>query len=374
MRLAVIGNLANVGYNLTRFLRQGGVDADFLMLGGDSGIIQNPACEDPGFWLNPPEWARPVLLWNGWPRKVLPQQNREFRRWVLVPLWRALRHYDAVIAITTLPIMAQFVGRPYLAIATGSDLRELAFQNSITGWLMRRSYRRARTTFFMNLDHALCVRRLGLEWARFLPFPLDTEKYAPAQAKTSDSDGLLLFHPTRLDWSYSGSVRRFLKGNDRFLRAFARWVHDGNRGRVILLDRGSDRLKTRELVNALGIADYIEFMPEMSKEELISHYHRADVVVDQFEIGSFGSTAVEAMSCGRPVLIYINPEYSRLCYDEPPPILNASSEEEIYNCLVRAAHPSTRIELGRQARGWILRHHDWHRVVGLVAHELERIV
>jgi hypothetical protein len=86
----------------------------------------------------------------------------------------------------------------------------------------------------------------------------------------------------------------------------------------------------------------------------------ADVVVDQFALGVFGTAALEAMACGRPVLMHIDqalfeqrrPEYS------PPPVLQAASEDEIATVLADLAAGSIDpAAAGRRARGWVAEYH-----------------
>src|SRR5438128_2430023 len=88
----------------------------------------------------------------------------------------------------------------------------------------------------------------------------------------------------------------------------------------------------------------------------------ADVIVDQFDIGSPGVGALEAMACAKPVMIHLKDDCVAACYPEYPPVLKARTEDEIYAQIKLAVNPIYREEIARKAREWILRYHDWNIV------------
>lgn len=252
--------------------------------------------------------------------------------------------------------------RPYIACATGSDLREVAMSRGVSGRLMRLFFQRAARTLLLNLDMVDLTERAGLVGAEFFPFMIDTEKYSPGAVDRAygSPDHLLFFMASHLDWGVvdNAAGRNSTKGNDRFIKAFARYVSERGRAHAVILDRGSDHDVARELIAELGISQHVTVLPEMRKDELVKHYRMADVVVDQFDVGAFGTLGLEAMSCGKPVMIYINNSCADRCYPERPPVLNARTEEDIFHQIELASDASFRQEKGAQAREWILKYHE----------------
>jgi len=267
--------------------------------------------------------------------------------------------------------------RPYTALATGSDLRELAIQDSVAGRRTLSSFRKARVLFLSTPDLIETANELELSNWVYLPHPIDTERYCPFEYQLNKPNfDTVFFHASRLDWSYTGADRVLagLKYNDRFIRAFARYIREGHNSLVIVVDYGVDKEKTKDLVRQLGIENNVEFIPPMTKSSLISYYNGADAVIDQFGAGWFGLVALEAMSCVKPVMAYVNKQYSELVYPEGPPILNCRTEDEIYHQLLKASNKEYRQQLGRQAREWILKYHHWEKVIDKLIFHYETIL
>jgi glycosyltransferase involved in cell wall biosynthesis len=117
------------------------------------------------------------------------------------------------------------------------------------------------------------------------------------------------------------------------------------------------------LVRELGIGRNVRWLRPLPKLGLIDAYRAADVVLDQFLIGTFGAVAPEAMACGTPVVMAFDSEIHRWCFSELPPVVDARTPEQIYSALRRLAEDDgERARLGQLGREWIERHHGWRLV------------
>ncbi len=343
MRILHIGNTGNLAYELVKFSRRAGLEADLLIREG-SEWTADPAREDPELRESRPPW---LIYWKR--RTPLSMLG-------LLPKFRG---YDVVQAYSGAPAYVQFLGKPYIAYSTGYDLRTLALQSTLGGTLMRRAYVNARVVIFSNPDQLDAIRRLGLRNTRFLPFIIDTDKYAPG-AKKAESGPFVIFHPSRLDWK--------IKGNDVFIRAFAKFAGKRKDAKLVIVDWGADAEKTSGLIRELGIEGRVEKLPLMGKPELVEQYRRADLVLDQLVVGSLGLLANEAMACGKPVVSAINEADFRECYPELPPVINAGREDEILEAMLELEGDRKKLEsLGRRSREWVEKYAHWKAVVSALA-------
>ena len=187
----------------------------------------------------------------------------------------------------------------------------------------------------------------------FIPFIVETDRYKPTPvSRNGNEDALTFFHPTRHVWN--------VKGNDRLLRAFAKFVAQGYKSRLVMIDWGTmeDAEQSKALVKTLGIDRYVEWLSPVSKPRLIQLYNQSDVVFDQFILGSYGTTAPEAMGCGRPVVMYLDEYWNKKCYGRVAPVLNAQTVDEILEAMLALTDRGLRRKLGEEARNYVVEHHS----------------
>gem|GEM_PF-978578 len=371
-RILHVGNLANFPFRHVKALRRKGLDVD-LLIPKVHPLTEDPASEEGDIGTGAvmgkmgfPEWIR---CWDNTAR--LRKLN----------LIRILREYDLLHTYTEYPIAGLFSFRPYIAHSTGSDLREQIFANDRFGVLLRQAYKRSGAILFSNPDQIRAIRRLGLLGkARFLPAPIDTERYSPT-AKGRDREGPgcrqgentafegdpVIFHPSRQEWR--------IKGNELLILAFARLTREVPGARLVIVDWGLDRVRTRTLIASLELSHHVAFIPPVGQQKLVRYYNMSDIVVDQFRVGSIGGVSIEAMSCAKPVVAGISEEEFRLCYPELPPLACAHDEKSIHRELYRlATDAGERKRVGDASRAWVVKYHYADAVAQKVADLYESVL
>ena len=88
---------------------------------------------------------------------------------------------------------------------------------------------------------------------------------------------------------------------------------------------------------------------------MVRAYNECDAVFDQYLLGSGGTTCYEAMSCETPVVIHLN-QWNHKCFGEMPPIMDASTIDEIFNAMVDLTDPKLRRRIGKAERKFTLNH------------------
>ncbi len=367
MQVALVGNIAGIGVSTLRFLRSEGINAHLFLSHWELGTLDMKAThlnDDLRDFIHIE--TRVAGIKNPIKRGLQKIQTLFFYFFLSFQLL----HYDVIQSFTgalfSNPISYLIFGvlklKPYIACATGSDIREAAFQKNHDGERMRRFFQESKRALYFNIDMVDLVGKLTIPRSEFFPFMIDTKKFSPGHEDKVGpwNEKILFFMPSHLDWGVIDNKigRNSTKGNDRFIRAFARYVKQFNDAHAIILDRGPDRVAAKDLVDHLGIKESVTFLPGLSTEELIKYIRMCDVVVDQFDIGAFGYLGLEAMSCAKPVLIYIKNDCADKCYANRPPVLNAHTEEEIYEKILSMRERSLMINVGQRSREWIMKYHD----------------
>ena len=86
------------------------------------------------------------------------------------------------------------------------------------------------------------------------------------------------------------------------LRAFQKARLSEPRLRLRLVGTGEGELEVRSIVAQCGLAEHVEFAGHVKTSDLPREYANADFLVISSRTETFGVVAIEAMSCGKPVL------------------------------------------------------------------------
>ncbi len=113
-------------------------------------------------------------------------------------------------------------------------------------------------------------------------------------------------------------------------------------------------------------------LQKTSHDRVAEYYPQIDVWVDRFGLDSYGLCAVEAALSGKPVIAQIgNDELAQM---DGCPFINIREEAEIGKHMqVLASNVSLCRELGKLAREYALRTHDWMKIAALVISEYEAL-
>ncbi len=409
IRVALVGNIANNAFNMVNILRRQGITAALIDDGTNTFAFSRPAWEECRVVLSYPEvmhaqrtpadWTRLERRWGWrnagrvvapgrrarslWPcsrrqaeatadevesalaRSGLDREACDYLRDVVRrygPTIRALRDHDVVIAFGFLAAACAYLAeRPTLYFTYGGDCRvELANRDGSRALQARvfahmlASERFAIEGYGCDQEIHEVLRARGLlEKVAYAFLPnVNTElfrrPYARQTARASlgwPHDKLIFFLASRVDYTW--------KQSELFLDAFSAFAKRHGDVLLVVTGWGNDYEDARQRINRQGLADRVVFLDQcFSKPSLFERYAAADVIVDQFKLGSLGSVSYEALCMGKPVLTYVAP-FNLLCYPTPPPILNARTQNDIRRQLeFCATQPEALQRIGRQSAEW----------------------
>jgi glycosyltransferase involved in cell wall biosynthesis len=361
--------MANDGYSVAKEMHRMGNDVDLAINISDFGMAL-PEWEDGEFQENvdpysidkknikdswiPPKWIRYFDFFSN-----LPKKNHIIRKIkARIDIIKMIREYDVIETHVPWAIYAQFSGTPYVVYDAGW-IRYFPYGNNFRDKLARRGYAKAKKIIVTNPDTYEIFDRLSyLDKGKifFVPFAIDPEKYKPMNVENFrrnyvKDDELLFFSPSRQIWKE--------KGNDKMIKSFAKFIKDFPNSKLLMVSWSTDEIKSKELVKTLDIEKNVLWIKPVPKNNLIKLYNAADVVLDQFTLGSWGTSTPEAMCCGKPVLMFYKKEFILRAFSEEPPILNSYEEKEIYENMIKIAKDNIfRKDLGKKSREWIIKTHS----------------
>ncbi len=330
--------MANLAYVIVKTLRNAGIDAELLMQKYPA-VTADPKSLDTELD-SYPSW---IKFWDN--------RSKDWKKQILKHMRD--KQYDLIHTYVELPIFGLLSRRPFIAHTQGSDMKELAFERSIKGMLLRRAYHKAKAVIFFQPHHLPLIQKLKLNNAIFIAPPWDVNRFSPKQAGTKQNDEkIVIFHPTAQIWR--------LKGNDKFIKAFVRLCKERDDVYLYLIERGEDLDRAKDLLTEPLQNGKVHFIHGPLKQSgLVEYYNMCDIIADQFTLGSVGSIGWETLSCKKPLLAFIHSELYARTYGEAPPIVNVNDEDSIYDALCKLiTSRSLREEIGEASRQWITRYHS----------------
>ena len=281
--------------------------------------------------------------------------------------------HDVAFAYVLSPIYAMLCHElPYITVEIGT-MRDIPFEGTEVGKLMALAYRQADHVLITNPDCQKAAQRLGITSYSFCPHPLDESVYGPADGESPLRRQLIsehqatsiLFAPARQNWD--------IKGNDKYLRAFAELLRHKPKALLIVPAWGQEVERSKRLCAQLGAQERTLWLAPLSERWLTKYYQAADLVLDQFNLGVFGLITPKAMACGKPVLTSYEESLHRWCFPEHPPVVRCSSEKESFEAMLRLSHsPQRQAEIGTPARAWVLRHYARKRIIDSLIEAMAR--
>jgi glycosyltransferase involved in cell wall biosynthesis len=348
-KILFFGNGAQMNYVIVKYLRKyTDYEPDLLLQDYNHPILDHPAWEDV------PVKISHTMLHEDLPNAIqIFNQAIQEKRWSM-PEWikenkieyslvdkfitkyidkfhtmkkqikhyvNSLKNYDFVIsdgfgAASALMAHVQYAIRPY-----GTDVDMMPFEKGYRGDIVRQTF---QNSFAILGQHGMAnLEKIKGTKGKIRPISviIDTEQLVPKkrdrQVKTE------FFLAARLDFK--------IKGTDKAIRAFKRLV-DSYDANLSCLEYGSDVEKTHQLVKDLNLGKYVSFHNfTASKPVLAEMYQSYDAVICNLSLGNIGTTELEAMSCEKTVIAYTRLDSG---LEQKMPIMNAHTEEEVYNKMV----------------------------------------
>lgn len=194
----------------------------------------------------------------------------------------------------------------------------------------------------------------------------------PEQFRASRASGALRARLDLADAPVLLTVARLVphKGQDTAIRALARLANDFPRLQYVVVGKGDDEQRLRELATALGVADRVHFPGQLSDDEMADAYASSTIYAglsrldNGVNVEGFGISLVEAAASGLVAVAGDSGGVRSAVRDgETGLVVSASSVEDAADAISRLlAQPELRATMSVAARKAVETHYNWERV------------
>lgn len=347
MKVALIGNMNNNFFALMRYLRDKKINAHLFLTNAEQNHFL-PECDTfenkYNEFIHNLEWGHPLSYFSTSSKKIKQDLNGyDFTiSCGFVPAF--LKKADLNIDILV-PFGGDIWGRP---VFESFNLKRI-FINSGVRWIQKQGVPFAKI-IHMGFTNELYEDRINylnnshIRWKEILPMIyykeyrqenlddlLQKSDYSLLFKKIRDENEFIALSHGRHYWYNKDTNDPAHKGNDKLIKAFAEFVNENNhiKSKLVFLEYGIDVIHSKNLINKLKIEDYVIWLPQMNRRDLMIMLLLSDIVCAEFT-HSWESSGVlyEALVGAKPILAYRN-DISIQDKDDLYDIMNAFSVEEI---------------------------------------------
>lgn len=179
-------------------------------------------------------------------------------------------------------------------------------------------------------------------------------KFQIFEDKIKSYDFVVMQHG-RQSWQHDIS-NMHNKRNDKLIRSFAKLSKAHPNCLLALFVYGEHVAESKALIDQLGIAENVLWIPKMQQKELMQILNLADINVGQLGHSwlSYGSV-YEALACG---VAFMGFRKDSFYIDNVPslyPMINVETEEDIFSALeYYRTHKDDLKEMGAQGKTWLI--------------------
>lgn len=215
-------------------------------------------------------------------------------------LKKIIKHFQPDILHAHYATSYGFVGalsgfHPYIISSWGSDVMKFPNKNFVAKSILKYNFRSADVlcaTSYVIKDY---ISKISVKPVSVIPFGINTSVFKPYKRLSPFGEGHFVI----------GCIKSLetIYRIDVLIRAFASLEPNYPQLRLMLIGHGAQADKLQQLVKELRLQEKVVFTGRIPYSEVADYYNMLDVLVNISEYESFGVSVIEAMACGKPVVV-----------------------------------------------------------------------
>jgi glycosyltransferase involved in cell wall biosynthesis len=184
---------------------------------------------------------------------------------------------------------------PFVISAWGTDVMKFPNKNFVAKSILRYNFSNADLICATSNTIKEYIAPVIDKDVTVIPFGIDVNKFKPTPVSPVFKEGDFVL----------GSIKSLEKlyNIDVLINSFYRLHEKYPQLKLLIIGEGSAGEKLKALVKKLEIEDKVMFTGRVPFSEISDYYNRISVLVNISEYESFGVSVIEAMACGKPVIV-----------------------------------------------------------------------
>lgn len=193
-----------------------------------------------------------------------------------------------------------------------------------------------------------------------IPHGLDTELFSP-KPRWDSSEVLQAEQAQPTVLFFANVVKR--KGIFTLIQALPAILHEVRDCKLYVAGSGPDLPEAKNLVASLGCAEHVEFLGQQERKDAPELYRNCSVYCLPSFGEPYGTTVVEAMSCGKALVVTDCGALPHLVHEHGGLRVPAGDAEALSRALIwLLQHPNERADKGRYNRQFVQNTMPWDKV------------
>ena len=346
MKIALIGNMNNNFFSIMRYLRDLGMDAHLFMYTNE---YQHFLPESDTFKIEQyEEYIHTLSMHSSGKGLIFANTNK---------IKKELKDYDLFVGCGIAPALFLKLNLVLDVFIPYADEIELTAQESfkfknLFKYPIRRYTVNKQVEAIQNNTTSIIasevqeitkdtIKRLDLSAKHEKKYLLMVYKeHIDFKSKYIDlmsQHDMVLFSHTRHHWkdlTEAHEKKDGGKGLDKLIIGYANFIKNNPSANPLLMffEYGKDVGAAKELISEMGIEKYVEWLPLMSRREILGLIQHADIVIDALASEMWGGVGWEGLSCGKILMqniVQSDEEYLTEMGHELPFIMKSNSAEQV---------------------------------------------
>ncbi len=259
--------------------------------------------------------------------------------------------------------------KPLLISVWGSDVFDFPGKSIFHKSVLRYNLNHAERIYSASNVMAEVTKKISKKPTYLIPFGVDTDFFHPSDEKKYSGKKITI-----------GTVKALEKvyGIDILIKAF-KIIVDHNPElnlKLLIVGGGSQLIYLQKLTEQLLLRDKVTFAGRIDYKDIPMYYKQIDIFANLSRHESFGVSVLEAMACGKPVVISAAGGLPELVNDgETGLIVKPENEKAAVNAFQRLLDDGQlAISLGINAREHVKKKFDWNKSVEMMMKHYNEIL